>query len=85
MDNNFELLNRNPISKFMCTIKSTLKNNRQFFVDHTINFKTFISSYHNISHLYGLPKIHKSDIPIRPVENVFTHLYQIFPNLLTCF
>lgn len=71
IENKFELLPRNPLSKFISIIKTNLKNNNQFFLDLNINYNKFIPSNPNIPRLYGLPKIHKDNIPMRPVVSFF--------------
>lgn len=69
--NNFEILNRNPMSKFLAHVKETLKQQEQFFSELNINLKKFIHTNSSFPRLYGLPKIHKPDSPMRPVVSFF--------------
>lgn len=59
------------MNKFVSETKDILKSNGKFFSDLNINYKKFILSNPNFPKLYGLPKIHKSDIPMRPVVSFF--------------
>lgn len=65
-DNNFKLLTKNPQNTFIARTKKMIKHFYNFFEDNSAP-KTLISSNPSTPRLYGLPKIHKDNIPIRPV------------------
>ncbi|XP_044755130.1 uncharacterized protein LOC123314082 [Coccinella septempunctata] len=63
--NNFQELNNNPLNTFIKKAKEHLRICEEFLTEH--NKLHILPSNPAIPRLYGLPKIHKLDIPIRPV------------------
>lgn len=65
-DNNFKILNENPFKKFLRKLKSITDNCKHFLEEYSAPTNLLP---HNpcMPRLYGLPKIHKEGIPIRPV------------------
>ncbi|XP_050511970.1 uncharacterized protein LOC126888016 [Diabrotica virgifera virgifera] len=66
-DNTFIPLNKSPMNKLNTDLKAILSNHSTFFEHLQTNPKSFIVKNPLIPHLYGLPKIHKLNFPIRPV------------------
>jgi hypothetical protein len=61
----YETLPKDPTSKVERTIQKLFSKHKTTL---PIDLKHTSTPYHSKSpHLYGLPKIHKSDIPLRPV------------------
>ncbi|XP_072381211.1 uncharacterized protein [Diabrotica undecimpunctata] len=65
-DNNFTPLPEDPTKKFINKIKATNKLFTEFLSEHDAPYYK-IPSNPLTPRLYGLPKIHKEGIPIRPV------------------
>ncbi|XP_050510523.1 uncharacterized protein LOC126887180 [Diabrotica virgifera virgifera] len=65
-NNNFNLLPVDPSKSFVSKMKNNLKQFTDFFSEYEAPY-TKIPSNPLTPRLYGLPKIHKVDIPIRPV------------------
>lgn len=61
----YKKLNNNPIPKIMKEVRKTI-------VDSSLNDKLkkkLIPSCETIPRIYGLPKIHKEGVPLRPIVN----------------
>ncbi|XP_072377912.1 uncharacterized protein [Diabrotica undecimpunctata] len=65
-NNNFTLLATDPSKKFINKLKDNIKHFTDFFSEHFAPYYK-IPSNPLTPRLYGLPKIHKEGIPIRPV------------------
>lgn len=65
-DNNFKILPTNPINKFTRQLNSILRTLSYFLDSHDCP-KNLLPGNPITPRLYGLPKIHKLDCPIRPV------------------
>jgi predicted GIY-YIG superfamily endonuclease len=64
-DNDFDILLKDPTSAYQKIIKNAVASARYLFSDKE---KFFLSTMNPLPpRLYGLPKIHKVDVPIRPV------------------
>ncbi|XP_050498525.1 uncharacterized protein LOC126886857 [Diabrotica virgifera virgifera] len=70
-NNNFDILDRNPLNKLITNLKNTLSKHKDFLQLHKTKEKTFILSNPQIPRLYGLPKIHKPNVPMRPVVSFY--------------
>lgn len=63
----FKVVNRNPTTSFNNKLKSTIKSCTHTFPSNTMLSKTLITSNPQTPRLYSLPKIHKTDTPVRPI------------------
>ncbi|XP_050518098.1 uncharacterized protein LOC126892578 [Diabrotica virgifera virgifera] len=70
-NNNFDVLDRSPLNKLVTNLKATLSTHKDFLLVHKMKEKTFILSNPQIPRLYGLPKIHKPNVPMRPVVSFY--------------
>ena len=61
----YRKLNKNPISKIIREVKRTIKNSN---LDETIN-KCLTPNHEITPRIYGLQKIHKEGVPLRPIVN----------------
>src|SRR5436190_6423105 len=62
---NYTLLNKDPTGSFERKVASTLRKHKQYFSEEK---RTRLTPHHSkIPHMYGLPKIHKPDVPLRPI------------------
>lgn len=66
LENNFTLLTNNPFNSFVRRSHNLIKHFSSFLEEVNAP-KTLIHNNPNMPRLYGLPKIHKENIPIRPV------------------
>ncbi|XP_054257628.1 uncharacterized protein LOC128982715 [Macrosteles quadrilineatus] len=58
-------LKKDPTETFERKIASTLRKHKKFFSDKQ---RTRLTPHHSkIPHMYGLPKIHKPNVPLRPI------------------
>eukprot|EP00253_Pinus_taeda_P032352 PITA_32352 len=62
---NYKKMNSNPIPKIMKDVKKIISDSN---LDDKIK-KKLIPSYESIPRTYGLPKIHKEGVPLRPIVN----------------
>jgi hypothetical protein len=61
----YELLPKDPTAKVERKIQKHLSKHKNTL---PIDLKRKLTLYHNkLPHLYGLPKIHKPDVPLRPI------------------
>lgn len=61
----YTLLNKDPTESFERKVASTLRKHKQFFSD---KLRTRLTPHHSKTpHMYGLPKIHKPEVPLRPI------------------
>lgn len=66
----FTLLNRNSLNSYTTYLKSTLKTLKPTLDALCVpNFNGIVPMNPSMPLLYDLPKIHKVDIPVRPVVN----------------
>ncbi|KAK5647890.1 hypothetical protein RI129_002782 [Pyrocoelia pectoralis] len=63
----FSILKHNPTTNFTRTVRNMVYNQRHNLSTFNINYKALLNMNPVCPLLYGLPKIHKPDIPIRPV------------------
>lgn len=63
----FSQINFNPIDKFMTKFKKTIKNTHDSIIFFNSNKFKLTPINPLTPRLYGLPKIHKLNVPIRPV------------------
>ena len=61
----YKKLNKNPISKIIREVKRTIKNSN---LDERIK-KRLTPNREITPRIYGLPKIHKQGVPLRPIVN----------------
>ncbi len=58
-------LKKDPTESFERKVASTLRKHKNFFTD---KMRSRLTPHHSkIPHMYGLPKIHKPNIPLRPI------------------
>ena len=58
-------LNKDPTESFERKVASTLRKHKKYFSEKR---RTFLTPHHSkVPHMYGLPKIHKQDVPLRPI------------------
>lgn len=61
----YTLLNKDPTKSFENKIEKTLRKHKQYF---TKEQRTKLTPHHSKTpHMYGLPKIHKDNVPLRPI------------------
>src|SRR5215468_2031124 len=65
-ENNFNIIEKNPLSSFTLKTKSIIDKTKPF-LDEFNSPKVLVPSNPVIPRMYGLPKIHKDNIPIRPI------------------
>jgi len=65
-NNNFVTLEHSPFSKFIKKLNTYIKAHNEFLQEFEAP-KSLIPSNPSIPKLYGLPKLHKPEIPIRPI------------------
>ncbi|CAK1596620.1 unnamed protein product [Parnassius mnemosyne] len=63
----FELLESDPTKKFTSDIKLCIQQSSYVFPDHNLSRSNLVPMNPQAPILYGLPKIHKEHVPIRPV------------------
>ncbi|CAK1598203.1 unnamed protein product [Parnassius mnemosyne] len=63
----FELLESDPTKKFPSDIKVCIQQSSYIFPDHNVSRSSLVPMNPQAPILYGLPKIHKEHVPIRPV------------------
>lgn len=61
----YKKLSNNPIPKIMKEVKKTISKSN---LEEKLK-KKLIPSYETIPRIYGLPKIHKEGVPLRPIVN----------------
>ena len=69
-DNNIEIINFDPTDSYVKSLNNTINNCTNLFNDRTRRSLKPINA--RAPKLTGLPKIHKDDIPIRPLVNFTT-------------
>lgn len=84
----YELLPNNPLASLQKRTFNILDNWRlKGFLDEKINRKDIITTNTVLAKMYGLPKIHKLNTPLRPVVSSINtptyHMAKIFKNILT--
>lgn len=63
----FKLLSTSPSDKFLVKFKSIVNKTQPTFSSFGVSKYKFLPINPSVPKLYGLPKIHKPNIPIRPV------------------
>lgn len=61
----YTLLKKDPTKTFESKIERTLRKHKQYFKDEHRSKLT--PHYSKTPHMYGLPKIHKPNVPLRPI------------------
>ena len=65
-DNTYEKLNKNPLLSHNKYVRKEIENNLKHY--HDPNWKKkFLKQNCSLPYFYGLPKLHKSGVPLRPV------------------
>ena len=63
-DNTYQLINSNPLKKWQQVFNKQLKIILKDFPELESKFKAFMPS---LPRMYGLPKLHKENVPMRPI------------------
>lgn len=69
-DNNINILNKDPTAQFNTQLKSALNKTKHLFTSNEIRQLKMIDP--KAPTLRGLPKVHKHNVPIRPLVNFTT-------------
>ena len=76
--NTYINVNRNPLSKLRLDTKKILNNlNNNEFLSHRYHKNQLTLTHTTLAKVYGLPKIHKENAPLRPIISLVnspTHL-----------
>ena len=64
--NTYEKLNKNPLIGFNKSVRKEIENNLKQYDDPNWKFK-FLKENCSLPYFYGLPKLHKEGVPLRPV------------------
>lgn len=66
-ENNFITINKNPLNQYIKYIKANIAEHAQFLQNNNIQINNLIPLNPKMPTLYGMPKLHKLNIPIRPI------------------
>ena len=84
-ESTYRLLEKDPTPSLQCKMNATLLQLKKDRKIPTTKYNTLRCSSGRIPSIYGLPKIHKPDIPLRPIVSFYSSpTYELSKFLVIC-
>lgn len=89
-NNHYNIINKNPLNNLILKVKSCINNTRDTIMKYTeynnYQMKQIVPMNNKLPTLYAMPKLHKENIPIRPiVTSINTPTYNLSKIILKIF